>query len=209
MAAALQIEFRMTTISLDDVTRIRDRIARAHELAAAQFRDTFIPGQTPPTAHLEILASALLEYAEGVRVEGRVQYQLDGDVITPFVVPDQPLFQYVDIDRTPAAVFEYWLLISEIMGSTSWRMTTVIASPDEYDAALRRMQSPQIVRALIASFLPSVEMRSDGSAFLEVTLYTRAAEERIERRLLLLDTLNEFHYHGRQLIAEGRGGVTA
>ena len=28
-----------------------------------------------------------------------------------------------------------------------------------------------------------------------------------ERRLLLLDSLNEFHYHGRELIAEGRGGV--
>ena len=97
--------------------------------------------------------------------------------------------------------------MSEILASTSWRMTTVIASPEEYDAALRRMQSPQIVRALVASFLPSVELRDDGSATLQVTLYTRAEEERIERRLLLLDALNEFHYHGRELIAEGRGGV--
>ena len=88
-------------------------------------------------------------------------------------------------------------------------MTTVIASSDEYDAALRRMQSLQIVRALVASFLPSVEFRSDGTAFLEATVYTRADEERIERRLLLLDSLNEFHYHGRELIAEGRGGVLA
>jgi hypothetical protein len=69
------------------------------------------------------------------------------------------------------------------------------------------MQSVQIVRALVASFLPSVEIRDDGTASLEVTLYTRAEEERIERRLLLLDARNEFHYHGRELIAEGRGGV--
>jgi hypothetical protein len=197
----------VTTLSREEVDRVRDRIARAHELAAAQFRDTFIPGQTPPTAHLEILAAALLEYAEGVHLDGRVQYQIDDDVITPFVVPGEPLFQYFEVDRRPSAIFEYWLVISEILASTSWRMTTVIASPDEYDAALRRTQSPQIVRALVASFLPSVELRDDGTASLEVTLYTRADEERIERRLLLLDALNEFHYHGRELIAEGRGGV--
>ena len=197
----------MTTLSREEVDRARDRIARAHELAAAQFRDTFVPGQTPPTAHLEILAAALLEYSEGVHLDGRVQYLLDGDVIAPFVVPEEPLFKYFEVERTPSAIFEYWLVMSEILASTSWRMTTVIASPEEYDAALRRMQSPQIVRALVASFLPSVELRDDGSATLQVTLYTRAEEERIERRLLLLDALNEFHYHGRELIAEGRGGV--
>ncbi len=196
-------------VSVQEVDRIRDRIARSHELAAAQFRDTFIPGQTPATAHLEILASALLEYAEGVRLDGKVQYQLDGDTIAPFVVPDEPFFKYFEVDRNPSAVLEYWLVISEIIGSTSWRMTTLIASPDEYDDALRRMQSPQIVRALIASFLPTVEIRSDGTASLEATVYTRADEERIERRQLLLDALNEFHYHGRQLLAEGRGGVRA
>lgn len=198
----------MTTLSREEVDRVRDRVARAHELAAAQFRDTFIPGQTLPTAHLEILAAALLEYAEDVHLDGRVQYQLDDDdVITPFVVRGEPLFQYFEVERTPSAIFEYWLVISEIMASTSWRMTTVITSPDEYDAALRRMESVQIVRALVASFLPSVELRDDGTASLEVTVYTRAEEERIERRQLLLDVLNEFHYHGRQLIAEGRGGV--
>ena len=199
----------MTIVPITEVSRIRDRIARAHELAAAQFRDTFVPGETLPTSHLEILASALLEYAEGVRLDGRVQYQLDGDISVPYVVPEEPLFKYFEVDRTPPAVFEYWLMISEIIGSPSWRMTTVIASSDEYDAALRRMQSLQIVRALVASFLPSVEFRSDGTAFLEATVYTRADEERIERRLLLLDSLNEFHYHGRELIAEGRGGVLA
>jgi hypothetical protein len=197
----------VTTLSRDEVEGVRDRVARAHELAAAQFRDTFVAGQTLPTAHLEILAAALIEYAEGVRLDGRVQYQLDGDVITPFVVPGEPLFKYFEVERTPSAVFEYWLVISEIMASNSWRMTTLIASADEYDAALRRMQSLQIVRALIASFLPSVDLRDDGTASLDVTVYTRADEERIERRLLLLDALNEFHYHGRELIAEGRGGV--
>ena len=197
----------MTTLSREEVDRVRDRIARAHELAAAQFRDTFIAGQTPPTAHLEILAAALLDYAEGIHLDGRVLYQLDGDVITPFVVRDEPLFRYFEVERTPAAIFEYWMVISEILASTAWRMTTVITSPDEYDAALRRMQSPQIVRALVASFLPSVELRDDGSAVLGVTLYTRAEEERIERRVLLLDARNEFDYHGRELIAEGRGGV--
>jgi hypothetical protein len=197
----------VTTLSRDEVDGVRDRVARAHELAAAQFRDTFVAGQTLPTAHLEILAAALIEYAEGVRLDGRVQYQLDGDVITPFVVPGEPLFKYFEVERTPSAVFEYWLVISEIMASNSWRMTTLIASADEYDAAIRRMQSLQIVRALIASFLPSVDPRDDGTASLDVTVYTRADEERIERRLLLLDALNEFHYHGRELIAEGRGGV--
>ena len=197
----------MTTLSRDEVDGVRDRVARGHELAAAQFRDTFVPGQTLPTAHLEILAAALIEYAEGVRLDGRVQYQLDGDVITPFVVPGEPLFKYFEVERTPSAVFEYWFVISEIMASNSWRMTTLIASADEYDAALRRMQSPQLVRALVTSFLPAVDLRDDGTASLDVTVYTRADEERIERRLLLLDALNEFHYHGRELIAEGRGGV--
>lgn len=197
----------MSKLSLEDVSRVRDRMARSNELAAAQFRDTFVAGETPPTAHLEILAAALLEYAEGVRALGKVQYQIDDDTIVPFVVRGQPLFRHFEVDRHPVAIFEYWLLVSEIMGSTAWRMTTIIAGPEEYDAMLRRMQSPQIVRALIASFLPTVEIRSDGSAFLEVTLYTRAAEERIERRLLLLDPLNEFHFHGRELIAEGKGGV--
>ncbi len=198
----------MTTVSRDEVEAVRDRFARAHELAAAQFRDTFVPGQTPATVHLEILANALLEYAEGVRLLGSVQYQVDGDAITPFVAPGQSIYPFFDVQRTPSAIFEYWLLISEIEASISWRMTTLIASAEEYDVALRRMQSPQIVRALIASFLPSVEIRDDDhTAFLEATVYTRADEERIERRLLLLDPLNEFHFHGRELIAEGRGGI--
>ena len=54
----------------------------------------------------------------------------------------------------------------------------------------------------VASFLPSYERAS-----LEVTVYTRASEERVERRMLTLDASNEFHFHSRELIAEGRGGV--
>jgi hypothetical protein len=82
-----------------------------------------------------------------------------------------------------------------------------VATADEYDAALMRMHSPQIVRALIVTHLPSVDPRDDGTAMLDATVYTRAEEERIERRQLLLDVHNEFHYHGRELLAEGRGGV--
>ena len=63
-------------------------------------------------------------------------------------------------------------------------------------------------RGEAASFRPlSVDARDDGTALLEATVYTRAEEERIERRQLLLDVHNEFHYHGRALLAEGRGGV--
>ena len=121
----------------------------------------------------------------------------------------EPLWPYFDVDRTPAAVLEYWLIASEISASTAWAMTKLIADRDDYDAALRRMQQPQLVRALVASFLPSAELRDDGSAFLEVTVYTRAAEERVERRLLAMGEDNELRFHSRELIAEGRGGVPA
>jgi hypothetical protein len=69
------------------------------------------------------------------------------------------------------------------------------------------MAHPQLVKPLFVSYLPAGEFREDGTAILEVTVYTRATEERIERRELLLDRNREFHFHGRELIAEGRGGV--
>ncbi len=191
----------MTTLSREEVQAVRGRIARAHERAAARFRDTFVAGETPPTAHLEFLAAALIDKAEGVRVHGRA-YEIENGLITPKL-------ENFKVDRTPAAIFDYWLIISEITGSAAWHMTRLIATAEEYNAALRRMQSVQIVRALVASFLPSVDLRDDGTAFLEATLYTRADEERIERRQLLLDAGNEFHFHGRELMAEGRGGVIA
>ena len=179
-------------MTLAGVKDIRGRIARAHARAAAEFRDAFIPGQTPPTRHLELLAAALIDEARGVRLRGPA-YSIDGNVVTPL---------YANFDVDPSALFEYWMIASEIAGAPSWRMTRVIASAEEYDGALRIMRSPQIVRALVGSFLPTVDHRA-----LEVTVYTRADEERIERRLLVLGEDNEFDFHGRELIAEGRGGV--
>ena len=176
-------------LSSQDVARIRERIARAHEIAAIQFRDNFVPGKTDPTAHLQMLADALI---------GESDIHLVGP---PFEIRNgliEPRTENFVVERTPATIFEYWLIISEITGSDAWRMTKLITSPEEYDAALRRMQSPQIVRALAGSFLPSVE----GNR-LEAVVYTRADGERIERRQLVLDEHNEFHFHGRDLIAEG------
>jgi hypothetical protein len=186
----------MAQVSVEEVQQIRSRIKGAHERANSQFRNAFATRPLPPEAYLEILANELLADAEGVRVTGR-PYDLVNGLITP-------IHASFDVDREPAAIFEYWLLISEITGSTSWRMTRVIATAEEYDAALRMMSSPQIVRALIASFLPAVDVER---GMLEVTVYTRAQEERVERRTLALDASNEFHFHGRELIAEGRGGV--
>lgn len=142
--------------------------------------------------HLELLAAALVECAEHVRLRGPLRRED---------------FSSYDVDRTEAGVFEYWLIISEILASAAWHVTKLIASADEYDEALRRMQSPQIVRAIPPPFPPSAELRDDGTALLEVTVHTRAGEERIERRTLALGADNEFRFHHRVLIAEGRGGV--
>jgi hypothetical protein len=197
----------MQRIELAEVNRIRARIARAHVLAAERFRAAFA-ADPDWRAHLEIQAAALLETAEGVRLRDRdrIAYRIDGRVITPYVVEGRPVWPYLTIDRTPEAVLEYWLIAAEL---AAWAMTKLIADGAEYDAALRRMQQPQLVRALIASFLPEAELRDDGTALLEVTVYTRADEERIERRLLVLEQDNELRFHSRELIAEGRGGVPA
>ena len=200
----------MQTVSIDDVNTIRARIAQAHILAAERFRDAF-EAERDWRAHLEIQAAALLETAGGVRLPAgrRVSYRFDERIVTPYVVEGEPPWPYFDVDRTPAAVLEYWLIASEISASTAWAMTKLIADHNDYDAALRRMKQPQLVRALVASFLPAAELRDDGSAFLEVTVYTRADEERIERRLLAMGEDNELRFHSRELIAEGRGGVPA
>ncbi len=190
-----------------DVQRVRERIARAQQLAALRFRDAFAAGPLPAVAHLRIQAAALIECAEGVKLNGEIAYDVIGDIVTPYVERGRPIHPFFEVDRTPIAIFEYWLVISEIEASTSWKMTRVIASGDEYAAALQRMQSPQIVRALVASFVPEVDIRADGTATLEATVYTRATEERIERRTLTLDVMNELHFHSRELIAEGQGGV--
>jgi hypothetical protein len=196
-------------IALDDVTAVRERITRARALAAERFREAFQSGAVEPEAHLLIQVAALLEVAEGIRVRGGggIEYDIRGRNVTPFVVPGEPLFPRLSVLRTHVAVFEYFMVVSEILVSPAWSVTKLIVTADEYDEALRRMKQPQIVRALFASFLPAVDLRDDDTAMLEVTLHTRAGEERIERRFLALDEKNEFHFHSRELVAEGRGGV--
>lgn len=205
----------MQTVSLDDVKRIRANVARAHALAAGRFHEAFDKQVDVATddrwrVHLEIQATALLETAEGVRLRDgeRIRYRvLEDRTITPYVVEGQPLFPHFIIRRTATALFEYWLIISEILASSAWAVTKVIAVAGEYDDALRRMRQPQMVRVLPGVLLPAVEWRDDGTALLYVTLYTRAGEERIERRTLALDANNELHFHSRELLAEASGGV--
>jgi len=174
-----------------------------------RFRESFndLAEADRTRVHLEIQAAALIESADRIRLHGRVQYAVEGTSVAPYVERGKPLFPFFEVDRTPLAIFEYWLVISEILASPSWSVTKLIASAGEYDDALRRLQSAQIVRAIPPPLLPSVELHDDHTALLDVTVYTRAGEERIERRSLVLDAANEFHFHGRVLVAEGRGGV--
>lgn len=204
----------MQTLSPDDVKRIRASLARGRALAAGRFHDAFdqqvdIAPEDRWRVHLEIQASALLETAEGVRLrDGRIRYRVADDrTITPYVVDGEPLFPHFIVRRTASALFEYFLIVSEILASSAWAVTKVVTVPGEYDDALRRMRQPQIVRVIPGVLLPSAEWRDDGTAMLQVTLYTRAGEERIERRLLALDANNELHFHSRELIAEAKGGV--
>ncbi len=204
----------MQTLSPEDVKRIRTSLAKAHALAAGRFHEAFdrqvdVEPNDRIRIHLEIQASALLETAEGVHLRGgRIRYHVLGDrTVTPYVVDGEPVFPHFSIRRTPAAIFEYWLIVSEVLASPTWTVTKVITQPGEYDDALRRMREPQIVRAIPGVLLPSVDWRDDGTIALHATVYTRAGEERIERRTLLLDEQNEFHFHSRELIAEAKGGV--
>ena len=197
----------MTSIAFESVQAIRARIERANQIAALRFREAFAAGPLPPVAHLRMQAAALIESADGVRLNGEIAYDVTVDLVTPYVERGKPIYPYFEVARTPEAILEYWLIVSEIEASTSWRMTRLIASAEEYGAALGRMQSPQIVRALVTQFLPEVDVRADGTAMLEVTVYARAGDERVERRTLDLDVMNEFHFHARELLAEGRGGV--
>jgi len=193
-------------ISLDEVHDVRGRIAQARILAATRFREAFEAGSVAPEGHLAIQAAALLEVAHGTKIrgDGAIDYDIRGRDVTPYVVRGEPLFPHLQVDRTPEAIFEYFMIVSEILASPSWSVTKLIASAEEYSEALRRMQQPQIVRATFVSFLPAVDDEAD---MLEVTLHSRAGEERVERRVLALDAQNEFHFHSRELIAEGRGGV--
>ena len=201
-------------VPFSEVEALRQRIAAAQEEIAERFRAAFqqqsdIPPNERWRVHLEITAAALLAKAKYVSLppHARVQYDMVGHTVIPYVDRDRSLFASFRLERTAPGLLEYWMIISEILGSPGWRVTRLIAAHDEYDEALRRMQSVQIVRALIGSFLPQVEMRDDGSAMLSVVVYTRSDEERVERRLLRLDPENEFHFHSRELYAEGSGGV--
>jgi hypothetical protein len=198
-------------IALEQVEAIRQRIAHAHAVAAERFRDAFAASDLPIEerwrTHLQIQANALIESARGIRLLGAIHYRIDERVVQPYVEPGQPLHRFFDVKRTPEAIFEYWMLSSEIAASPSWSVTKVIATSSEFDAALRRMAGLQMVRALVVTFLPAVELHQDGSALLQVTLYTRAGEERIERRTLSLDSANELDFHSREVIAEGTAGV--
>ncbi len=191
-------------IAFADVQRVRSRLAEAQKLAAQRYRDAF---PLPAEAHLELQAAAMLECARGVRLRGTIRYEIRGDVVKPFVEQGRPIYPYFEIDRDELSIFEYWLIVSEIEATTSWRLTWIVASAEEYDEALRRMQQPQLVRAIVPGFLPEAVLRDDGTALLRATVYTRASEERVERRTLLLDESNELHFHSRELLAEGRGGV--
>lgn len=214
----------MEILSLDQVEGIRARFERARDLAATRFRESFAEQvELPPNerwrAHLEIQAATMLEALKGVSLQNdqRIAYFIDGRVIHPMVLshsrpavahdPASALFPFFKIERSVAALYEYWLFTSELLASASWRLTRVIATTEEYNEALSGMAQPQLVKPLFVSYLPAGEFRQDGTAILEVTLYTRAGEERIERRQLLLDRNQELHFHGRDLVAEGRAGV--
>lgn len=221
----------METISMEKVEAIRTRRRDALALAARRFQEHFAAStELPPNerwrGHLEIQAAALLENAAGVHLADgyRVAYAIEegeSRIVQPYAAardpaaarrperldPSSALYPYVVLDRTSEALLEYWLVISEILSSSAWAVTRLIATGDEYNESLRRMKQPQLVRSLVASFLPAAEWRADDTALLEVTVYTRAQEERVERRVLLLDRMRELHFHGRELIAEGKGGV--
>lgn len=223
----------MEKLSAVEVQLVRDRFATARDLAAARFREAFAADTSlPPNerwrAHLEIQALSMLENLTAVRL--RPSYRIavfvdesEGRRVIPVVVaadasirePQQvekatasvSLYPFFQVDRTVVGLFEYFLFTSELMSSSAWQVTSVITDAEEYNTALAKMEQPQIVNALYSSFEPAADFRSDGTSFLDVTLYTRAQEERIERRTLLLDQHQEFHFHNRQLVAEGKGGV--
>lgn len=199
-------------IPLHEVERVRDQLNRAHALAAERFRTAFAQqSDLPPNerwrAHLEIQAAALLETARDVSSVQRIQYDVIGRTVIPFIVRGEPLFRRLTIARTPEALFEHWMIVSELHASSAWAMTKVIATAEEYNAAIARMQQPQLVRALVASFLPEAEWHGD-QAMLVVTVHARADEERVERRVLTLDQAGEWSFHSRELLVEGRGGVS-
>lgn len=197
-------------ISLDEVNAVRRRIANAHALAAERFRavaaGNVLAAENWRT-HLEIQAAALVHASDGVTLRGGISYELDSGFLAPHLSLGEPLHRYFDVRRTPVAILEYWVIYSEISSAAAWNLTQLVVTSTEFDAVLRVIQKPNMVRALAIHFLPAVDIRPDGSATLEVTVYTRAGEERIERRLLSVDGQNQITFHSRELLVEGRGGV--
>ncbi len=199
-------------IPLVEVERVRRAVDEAHDLAAARFREAFDTSALPPEErfgmYMQMRADSLLEAAKYIRLRhGRLAYAFDGRSVTPYVIAGEPVYSHFDVPRIAEAIYEYFVLSGEIFATPAWNLTRVIASADEYGAALKMMTQPQLVDVTIASFLPEADLREDGSALLHVTVYTRAAEERVERRTLALDAWNELSFHSRQLIAEGSAGV--
>jgi len=225
----------METLTPGDVAAVRKRFDRAREVTAARFREAFAAQPATIAAnerwrmHLELQARALLEQLSEVTIppDHELHYVISeerGRWIAPIVVaaegidpagaatgnPQDPrtgLFPFFRIGRSGVALLEYWMLITELLGSTESRMTKLVASSAEYDEAIGRMEQPQFVRALFLEFLPSYEWRANETALLELTLYSRAGEERIERRHLMLDEAQEFQFHSRDVAVEGRGGI--
>lgn len=199
-------------IPLVEVERVRNTVEEAHEVAAARFREEFEGSPLPPEErfgmYMQSRADALVAAARYVRIRsGRIAYEFDGRSVTPYVVAGEQLWPYFEVPKVAEAVFEYFVLTGEIVATPAWNLTRVIASPAEYDSFLKSMKQPQLVNVGMREFLPEADVREDGTALLQVTVYTRAGEERIERRALLLDEWNEFHFHARQLMAEGSAGV--
>ncbi|HVT43815.1 MAG TPA: hypothetical protein VMT00_05445 [Thermoanaerobaculia bacterium] len=221
---------RVGKVTDQQVLTLRDQMRAGRELASERFRAAFermtgLPPEQRWYAHLEIQAASLLESIPDVSLpEGySVKYVIGSErTIAPIVMaadekapasltdvlpPERSFYPWFRFESTAAGLFAYWLVVSELLSSHAWQMTTVITNAGEYDEAIRRIEQPQLVRALVASFLPEADFSDDGTAMLSVMLYTRAGEERIERRMLRLDENQELHLHGRDLLVEGRGGV--
>ncbi len=193
------------------MARVRAAVETAHEKAGEAFRAAFSSSELPQEqrfrTYMQMRADALLAAARYVRVRsGRIEYDFDGRAVTPYVVRGEPMYAHFVFPRTGEAIYEYFVMAGEILATPTWNLTRVIATADEYGAALQMMREPQLVDVTIASFLPEADV-DESSALLHVTLYTRAGQERIERRTLSLDPWNEFEFHSRALIAEGSGGV--
>ena len=209
----------MEVIDVSEVREIQARMLRARELTAARFQEAFAADPAPPEErwgkHLELQAGALLETAAEARLPrgATVHYDVEqgSRLVTPYVLDSagmrHEIFEALPADLTPAGVLELWLIQSELLVSTAWAMTRLIVTAGEFDESLAKMRDPQLVRLPSRNHAPTVDLRGPRDGMLEVTVYSRAGEERIERRRLSWKDDGQFHFHSRDLLAEGRGGV--